>query len=132
MSTGHVMYRFGRFLNFPYQTPRVLIGVRAFSKSNSGRRDWRKEKLLNIEQKFQSSGCNSSTVVWSGEAPPITEITEEEDLQSMWKAMESRVTKRRSRPLAESRGKVGRTNIRRTEEDLWLEEGLYDCEEDKK
>ena len=40
--------------------------------------------------------------------------------------MESRVTKRRSLTLAQRNGAVGRANIRKTDEDVWLEEGLYD------
>lgn len=44
----------------------------------------------------------------------------------MWKGMESRVTKRRSYTPAEREGRVGRANVRRTDEDVWLEQGLYD------
>jgi len=48
----------------------------------------------------------------------------------MWKAMESRVTKRPPpMTLKEAKAKnkgTGRKNIKKTEEEYWLEEGVYD------
>ena len=56
------------------------------------------------------------------------EINNDEDVQQTWKDMESRVTRRRSMTLAEAKfnGKsVGRKNLRKTDEEAWLEAGLY-------
>jgi hypothetical protein len=75
--------------------------------------EWRKQQLDKIENKFK------------GKQLEALSIESEEDLQSMWKEMEGRVTKRRSRSLADTGGKSGRMNIKKTEEDVWLEEGLY-------
>ena len=54
------------------------------------------------------------------EAVPV--VNNDEDLQGMWKGMESRVTKRLSLTLeqAEKKGKVGRKNVRKTDEEMWL------------
>ena len=52
----------------------------------------------------------------------------EDEVQQMWLDMESRVTKRKSMTIqqaAKSGKGVGRRNIRRTEEDAWLEAGVY-------
>jgi hypothetical protein len=73
---------------------------------------WRKQQLNKLEKKFTD---------------PTVEVTDEEDLQPMWKAMESRVTRRRSRTEAEMGGKTGRTNVKITDEEIWLEGGLYDA-----
>ena len=75
--------------------------------------EWRKQQLDKIENKF------------NGKQLEALSIESEEDLQPMWKEMEGRVTKRRSRTLADTGGKTGRRNIKKTEEDVWLEEGLY-------
>ena len=42
----------------------------------------------------------------------------------MWQAMERRVKNRP--PPRKEEGKSGRRNIKKTEEDVWLEQGLYD------
>lgn len=73
--------------------------------------EWRKEQLDQLERKFSD---------------PQPQAMNDEDLQPAWKAMESRVTKRRSLTTEQRRGKTGRSNIRRTEEEVWLESGLYD------
>lgn len=49
----------------------------------------------------------------------------------MWKEMESRVTRRRSLSLEQRGGVSGRRNIRRSDEDEWLEAGVYDSEKPK-
>ena len=56
----------------------------------------------------------------------FTEVTNDEDLQPMWRGMESRVTKRKPRTLRDTGGRTGRINIRKTDEDIWLQEGLYE------
>eukprot|EP00579_Thalassiosira_antarctica_P006764 CAMPEP_0201886986 /NCGR_PEP_ID=MMETSP0902-20130614/23736_1 /ASSEMBLY_ACC=CAM_ASM_000551 /TAXON_ID=420261 /ORGANISM="Thalassiosira antarctica, Strain CCMP982" /LENGTH=203 /DNA_ID=CAMNT_0048416761 /DNA_START=31 /DNA_END=642 /DNA_ORIENTATION=- len=64
--------------------------------------------------------------------PEPESVDEYEDVQPMWKSMESRVTKRRSLTLEQSGGKSGRRNVRKSEEDLWLEAGVYDSDKSKK
>jgi len=66
---------------------------------------------------------------------PLIEVDSEDDLQPMWKQMESRVKYRKSLTIEEQqrRGQpVGRTNVRKTDEEMWLQEGLYDENEDDK
>jgi len=72
--------------------------------------EWRKQQLDKLEKKFQDGP---------------REITNDEDLQPMWKSMESRVSSRRPRTLADTGGKSGRMNIKKTDEEMWLREGLY-------
>jgi hypothetical protein len=89
--------------------------VRAFASDASSAyagKEWRKKQLQKLEKKFRTSD-------------PLT-IESEEDLQPMWKSMESRVKNRRPRTAEELGGRTGRTNIKRTDEELWLQEGLYD------
>lgn len=58
-------------------------------------------------------------------------IEKEEELQPMWKNMESRVRNRRPQTLADTKGKTGRQNIKKTDEEMWLQEGLYNDDEKK-
>lgn len=74
--------------------------------------EWRKKQLNKLESKFQEDS--------------VLTIESEEDLQPMWKAMESRVKNRAPRTREENGGKSGRVNIKRTDEEMWLQEGLYD------
>jgi len=56
-------------------------------------------------------------------------INEYDDVQQMWRDMESRVTKRRSVTLAQAKEmgrNVGRQNTRKTDEEVWLSAGVYD------
>ena len=76
---------------------------------------WRKKQLHKLEKKFASRF-----------AEDFEEVEGEEDLQSDWKAMDSRVTRRRSLTKAEMGGKSGRVNVRRTDEEMWLQAGLYE------
>lgn len=73
--------------------------------------EWRKHQLDTLTAKFD-------------EEPLI--IENDEDLQPTWKEMESRVLRRRSLSVEEAKGKTGRRNIRPTDEDKWLQAGLYD------
>lgn len=80
---------------------------------------WRRDELNGIAEKF-SSGSK--------------DVRSDDELQDMWRQMESRVTKRRS-PMtvqeAAVTGKaVGRRNIRPTDEEAWLDAGLYGKDED--
>ena len=92
------------------------------SSSSSSSTEWRKHQLDKLEQKF----APTNTQTTKKPAPDILTIESEDELQPMWKQMESRVTKRRSKTLAETGGKSGRSNIKRTDEEMWLREGLYD------
>ena len=49
-----------------------------------------------------------------------------DDVQPMWKEMESRVTRRRSLTLEQRGGVSGRRNVRKSEEDYWAQAGVYD------
>ena len=53
------------------------------------------------------------------------EEEEQVEVQQMWKDMESRVTRRRMRTLAEAGEKVGRRNVRKTDEEMRLAAGFY-------
>ena len=59
----------------------------------------------------------------------MLDISDDDDVQPQWIAMESRVTKRpRAMTLEEAKAKgvkTGRSNIKKTEEDVWLSEGVY-------
>ena len=80
-------------------------------------KNWRKQQLEKLERRFQPGD-------WP--VPKSNTIQDEEDLQPMWRDLEGRVKNRRSRTLAENKGKIGRRNVRKTDEDVWLQEGLYD------
>lgn len=77
--------------------------------------EWRKQQLEKLERKFVN---------------PAVTVDSDEDLQPMWKEMEGRVTRRRPRTVAENQGRTGRENIRKTDEEYWLREGLYSEESD--
>jgi hypothetical protein len=73
--------------------------------------EWRKTQLDKLEKKF---------------ADPTVVVDRDEDLQPMWKQMESRVIYRKPRTVEEMGGRTGRINIKKTDEEMWLREGLYD------
>lgn len=73
--------------------------------------EWRKKQLDKLEKRFSET---TSAVV-----------DNDEDLQPMWKEMEGRVTRRRPRTVEEMGGRTGRTNVKKTDEEMWLQEGLY-------
>lgn len=81
-----------------------------FSDSSS----WNKKQIDKIERKFNKKGA------------PATNIDNDDDLQQMWKEMERRVVNRRPRTIRDTHGKTGRTNIRKTDEEMWLKSGLYE------
>eukprot|EP00977_Amphora_coffeiformis_P007824 scaffold1719_cov186-Amphora_coffeaeformis.AAC.2 len=86
---------------------------RAFSGSSTAGYEWRQRQLEKLEQKFNNT-------------PPTEIVESDDDLQSMWRSMEGRVTNRRPRTAEETGGKTGRVNIKQTDEEYWLREGLYD------
>ena len=90
------------------------------SSSLSSSNSWRKAQLEEVENKFSKKADEDNE----------TRIVErEEDLQQMWRDMESRVTRRKTLTAEQRGGKVGRRNIRRTDEDTWLDAGLYNKED---
>lgn len=104
---------------------------------------WRRTQIDKLESKFaptgdaendrSDNGSKDTTIVKGNEddkdvdSDAPLEIKSDEDLQPMWKNLESRVTRRRSFTAAQREpGKIGRRNIRKSEEDVWLQSGLYD------
>ena len=81
--------------------------------------NWKKNQFDTITNKFQKKNSDDDDIVV---------INNDDELQDTWKQMESRVTRRRLPPKSNERGitKVGRRNIRKSEEDEWLKAGLYD------
>lgn len=93
---------------------------------------WRKGQLSKIEDRFKNDSSIKKIDDWPVYEP--LDIDNDEDVQPMWKDMESRVTRRKSMTISEasSRGKkVGRSNVRKTDEEAWLSAGLYDDEKPK-
>ncbi len=92
---------------------------------------WKRNQYQKLEDKFNTPNKQSSTDTQNLE--PLN-IDNYEDVQPMWKEMESRVTRRRSLTLEQlkKRGGVsGRQNIRKSEEDYWEKAGVYDKDEKK-
>ncbi len=92
---------------------------------------WKRNQYQKLEDKFNTPNKLSSTDTQNLE--PLN-IDNYEDVQPMWKEMESRVTRRRSLTLEQlkQRGGVsGRQNIRKSEEDYWEKAGVYDKDEKK-
>jgi hypothetical protein len=58
----------------------------------------------------------------------VEEVNKDDELQSHWKAMEGRVVRRKPISKESAAGKVGRRNIRRTDEEIWEQNGVYDDE----
>ncbi|KAG7371306.1 hypothetical protein IV203_019876 [Nitzschia inconspicua] len=96
----------------------IAITTRHFassSSSSSSPDDWRKRQLQQLQRKFQDT---SNT------------IESDEELQPMWKEMEGRVTRRKPRTMQQTGGRTGRVNVRKTDEDVWAQEGMYQVVDD--
>ena len=98
---------------------------------------WKRNQYRKIEDKFNNNECNQPSSTDTQHLEPLEplNIDSYEDVQPMWKQMESRVTKRRSLTLQQlkQRGGIsGRQNIRKSEEDFWEKAGVYDKEETPK
>lgn len=102
---------------------------------------WRRGELSKLSDKFKDSDVEQDTTIENDGSNNIDEvdlsqplqIDSDEDVQQMWKDMENRVTRRRSMTISQARmsGKnVGRNNLRKTDEEAWLEAGLYEKSED--
>lgn len=87
--------------------------------------EWRKKQLDRLEQRFGGGGGSSSSVL------PHLDIRSDDELQPMWQELERKVKNRRSLTAEQNKGRTGRTNVRQTDEDLWLQEGLYDDDANK-
>ena len=103
----------------PIAARRALVCHLSSSKQPDDRpQEWRKQQLDRLENKL------------SDVSEDVSEIVSDDALQPMWKDMENRVKRRRPRTVQENGGKSGRANVsRRTDEDAWLEGGLYDQKE---
>ncbi|KAL7444056.1 hypothetical protein ACHAXM_009271, partial [Skeletonema potamos] len=101
--------------------------------STAATTQWKRNQYRKIEDKFNSDNDESNRILYTDtkKLEPLN-IDNYEDVQPMWKEMESRVTRRRSLTLEQlkQRGGVsGRRNIRKSEEDYWERAGVYDIEE---
>ena len=77
-----------------------------------------------------SSSSSSSSSTDTSKSTIVVDVRSDEELQPMWKEMESRVARRKPRTLGQTGGRTGRMNIRKTDEEVWLQEGLYDDDDD--
>lgn len=103
---------------------------------------WKRNHHRKIEEKFRKSpskeeddikndeaNTKSNTPIWDQkQLPKPLAIDGYEEVQPMWINMESRVTKRQSLTLDQRGGVSGRRNVRKSEEDMWLEAGVYDSD----
>eukprot|EP01083_Nonionella_stella_P062727 163103_1 len=90
----------------------VLDGLEANSR-------WKKGQLKKLEKNALQT-----------DDEPL-DIRSDDEVQQMWKDMESRVTKRPTMTISQAalKGKkAGRSNVRKTDEEAWLQAGLYDDE----
>ena len=101
---------------------------------------WKRNHYSKIEDNFppaaeeedghETATGNNSKFTTAAPSPlqadstPLS-IDKYEDVQPMWKQMESRVTKRRPLTADQRGGLSGRRNVRKSDEDLWLEAGVY-------
>ena len=109
-------------------------------ESTAATTQWKRTHYQNLEDKFNDSTkdddeendndtdiqikSSSSSSTKQQKQQPLS-IDRYEDVQPMWKEMESRVTKRRSLTLQDRGGVSGRRNVRKSDEDVWLEAGVY-------
>ena len=85
---------------------------------------WRKKQARLIEEKFMKQARERE----GEELVVVVEEEEEEQpfqVQDEWLSMERRVSNRKPRTLEEAKGKVGRMNVKKTDEDEWLAAGVY-------
>ena len=109
-------------------------------ESTAATTQWKRTHYQKLEDKFNDSTkdddeendndtdiqikSTSSSSTKQQKQQPLS-IDRYEDVQPMWKEMESRVTKRRSLTLQDRGGVSGRRNVRKSDEDVWLEAGVY-------
>lgn len=113
-------------------------GSLASVESANATTEWKRSHYRKIHDKFQQpqvqhdDGCDNSTKENQQQPEPPLIIDNYEDVQPMWKGMESRVTKRAALTLEQRGGVSGRRNVRKSEEDMWLESGMYDIDKSDK
>ena len=93
--------------------------------STAATTEWKRNQYRKITEKFQTNITKEKENSEESTVEPL-QIDNYEDVQPMWKEMESRVTRRRCLTLEQRGGKTGRRNVRRSDEDVWLEAGVYD------
>jgi ribosomal protein L11 methylase PrmA len=96
-------------------------------ESASANTQWKRNQYRKLEDKFNNNNENESkhTSSTKQQLEPLN-IDNYDDVQPMWKEMESRVTRRRSLTLEQRGGVSGRRNVRKSEEDYWQQAGVYD------
>lgn len=85
---------------------------------------WKKDQYDSVRSKFGPVPISPTD---TSNISPL-KIEKYEDIQPMWRDMESRVTRRRTITIAEAASKgirIGRRNVRKTDEEAWLQAGLY-------
>jgi hypothetical protein len=95
----------------------------SFEGNKSSVMEWRKFELDRLESRVTMEKENKD------ETTTTIDDNDEMNIQPMWKDMERRVTRRKPMTITEAKEKgksIGRTNVRRTDEDTWLQAGLYD------
>lgn len=111
-----------------------LNGDSSIIDSTAATTQWKRNQYRKLGEKFQhnlqddTSATRSDDAATAGDEP--LQIDDYEDVQPMWKQMESRVTRRRSFTLEQRGGVSGRRNVRKSDEDVWLQAGVYDSPED--
>jgi hypothetical protein len=95
--------------------------------STAATTEWKRNHYRKIGEKFQPNVNDNKDSTDHAYSEPL-QIDNYEDVQPMWKEMESRVTRRRSLTLDQRGGVSGRRNVRRSDEDVWLEAGVYAAE----
>lgn len=92
------------------------VALRASStNAESNDVEWRKVQLDRLRKSFEQRDG------------PV--IEKDDDLQPMWKDMESRVVRRKSLTIDQAGRRIGRKNIRPTDEESWLNAGMYNVVE---
>jgi hypothetical protein len=98
----------------------IRTRIRCLSANQAnGDTSWRRQQLERLTSRFQDDDDQA------------LQVNKDDELQSHWKQMEGRVVRRKSISKESAAGKVGRKNIRRTDEEVWLENGLYDLDNNK-
>ncbi|KAL7507504.1 hypothetical protein ACHAXN_004689 [Cyclotella atomus] len=95
--------------------------------STAATTQWKRNHYRKITEKFDTNTKDDTPNSNPKEEP--LQIDNYEDVQPMWKQMESRVTRRRSLTEDQRGGVSGRRNVRRSDEDVWLEAGVYDVDD---
>ena len=93
--------------------------------------EWRKHQLDKLSTKLSNSIKSEPYEKDQRDSAPregIQSINSDEELQQMWKDMESRVVNRKLWTVQQLQTKgrvIGRGDVRKTDEEMWLEAGLY-------